>query len=158
MTAEMIDDENESQFGDSHEHDSFDDSEDYSFNDDVVIYSRKVRKGDDSLDEHVENFVLDNIRVIDFQDMAKLIGINEERLKNILGEMGIKLPVEHARKWNDIETGTYKSPEHCAKCQVQLLHRSFFVDEQDCRKCYEKNIPYWVTGRINIRLKFPVKK
>lgn len=99
-------------------------------------------------------FILDTIRTIDYVDIATLIGVKAEDLKKAVEEMGIKLPIERARKWSDIDVGTYKSIENCSRCQVQLNHSAFYVDINECRACLTKNISYWINKGIKIHLMF----
>jgi len=99
-------------------------------------------------------FILENIRIIDYRDIARLIGLKEKDLKAVIEDMGIKLPIDHARRWKDIDVGSFRSLSHCSRCHVQLNHSSFFVGEKNCRKCYEKNIAHWVDKNVPILVKF----
>lgn len=99
-------------------------------------------------------FILDSIRTIDYIDLAKLIGIKPDDLKKAVEEMGLKLPIERARKWSELEVGSFKSIADCSRCQVQLNHSAFYVDINKCRPCLEKNIAYWIEKGIKIRLFF----
>ncbi len=99
-------------------------------------------------------FILDNIRMIDYVDLAKLAGIKADDLKKAVEEIGVKLPIERARKWADLDVGTFKSIADCSRCQVQLNHSAFYVDINKCRPCLEKNITYWIEKGIKIRLMF----
>ena len=56
-----------------------------------------------------KQFILDNIRIIDYRDIASLIGILPDELKGAVESMGIKLPIERAVKWEDLEVGTFKT-------------------------------------------------
>jgi len=91
-----------------------------------------------------KHFILEHIKTIDYNDLAKLINIKSADLKKEVEKMGIKLPLERARKWEDIDLGHFLSLSDCARCQVQCNHRSFFVGIKDCRNCYEKNIKHWI--------------
>ena len=68
--------------------------------------------------------------------------------------MGIKLPLERAKKWEDIDLGHFLSLSACARCQVQCNHSTFHVGIKECRNCYEKNIKHWIKGENLISLKF----
>ena len=102
-----------------------------------------------------QNFIIEHIRTIDYVDMANLLVIKTDELKAAVEKMGIKLPIERAHKWDDIDVGSFISLTHCARCQVQCNHGSFFVGINDCRKCYEKNIKHWVELKVPIILHFP---
>ena len=78
-----------------------------------------------------------------------------EELKKAIETMGIKVPIERARKWEDVETGEYHSLENCARCQVQMKHGVFIVGVGDCRKCYEQNIALWLDNDTEINIRFP---
>ena len=99
-------------------------------------------------------FILEHIRNIDYTDIAKLIGIKSSDLKEAIEKMGIKLPIDRARKWTDIDVGKFMSLSDCSRCQVQLYHSSFYVGINNCKKCYEKNIKHWIGKKIPIILKF----
>ena len=102
-----------------------------------------------------KSFIINFVRIIDYDDLAKLVGIKSVDLKESVEKTGIKLPYERGRKWIDIDVGKFKSLTECARCQVQRNHSSFIVGTQNCRKCLEKNIKHWVESNmiINIRLK-----
>jgi hypothetical protein len=99
-------------------------------------------------------FIMDMVRVIDYHDIAKLVGVKHEELKEAVEKTGIKLPVERARPWADIDVGKFRSIAECARCQVQNNHSSFFVGISNCRKCLEKNIKFWIESNIKIMLYF----
>jgi len=101
------------------------------------------------------SFIYDHIRFIDYLDIAHLLGIKSETLKDVMEQKGLKLPIESARKWENVELGQYKSPDQCARCQVQRKHNTFFVGLKNCRKCYEKNIKHWVALGERVKLIFP---
>ena len=112
----------------------------------------------DPLDEFgsvKKSFIRDFIRLIDYQDIAKIIGIDPEKLKIAVEKTGIKLPYERAKPWEELNVGKYKSLSDCARCQVQLNHASFLVGINHCRKCLEKNIKHWVSidNPINLQIK-----
>jgi len=99
-------------------------------------------------------FIMEHIRTIDYNDIADLIDVKGEELKEAVEKMGIKLPIDHTRKWSDINVGTFRSLTDCARCRVQLNHSSFFVGINNCRKCYAKNIKHWIEINELIKLKF----
>jgi len=99
-------------------------------------------------------FIMDMVRIIDYHDIAKLVGVKHEELKEAVEKTGIKLPVERARPWADIDVGKFRSIAECARCQVQNNHGSFFVGINNCRKCLEKNIKFWIESNIKIMLSF----
>jgi len=101
-----------------------------------------------------KSFILENIRLIDYRDLAKLTGVDAEELKGAVEAIGIKLPVDKARPWKEIDVGSFKSLFDCARCQVQLNHNTFFVGMNNCRKCMEKNIKHWIETNIKIDLHF----
>ena len=101
-----------------------------------------------------KEFILENIRYIDYRDIAKLIGVKPVELKAAVEEMGIKLPIERAEKWSEIDVGKYRSLANCARCQVQINHSTFFVGIKNCKKCMEKNIKHWIENGICIDLRF----
>ena len=100
-------------------------------------------------------FIKKYIRVIDYNDLSKLIGIKAQDLKEAVEKTGIKLPYERAGKWSDLDVGKFISISVCARCFVQKRHNSFIVGKKNCRKCLEKNIKHWVETDtvINIKLK-----
>ncbi|HUT44316.1 MAG TPA: hypothetical protein VMW95_08250 [Desulfobacterales bacterium] len=102
-----------------------------------------------------QEFIKKYIRTIDYVDISKLIGINAHDLKEAVEKTGIKLPYERARKWSDLDVGTFISLSGCARCFVQINHNSFIVGSKNCRKCLEKNIKHWIEDDtvINIKLK-----
>ena len=101
--------------------------------------------------EFIKNF----IRIIEYNDLAKMVGIKSVELKESVEKTGIKLPYERAKKWSDIEVGKFRSLTDCARCQVQKNHSSFLVGTNNCRKCLEKNIKHWIDSNnlIIIKLK-----
>jgi len=101
-----------------------------------------------------KTFILDNIRVIDYRDLARLAGVRADDLRSAVEKMGVKLPIERAKKWTEIDVGKYRSLMDCARCRVQLNHGSFYVGIKPCRKCLEKNIKLWIEKGIPIKLKF----
>jgi len=134
------------------------------FSDTFHLFSKKMeqrkslnKRHKDFLNEvnlSAKRFILENIMVIDYRDLSKLTGIKPVIIKTALVMMGIKVPVEGARKWKEINVGTYASLEECSKCRIQTKHTTFFVGIMDCRKCYEKNIRYWVESGENININF----
>ena len=101
-----------------------------------------------------QSFIIEHIRTIDYVDMANLLLIKPDELKVSVEKMGIKLPIERARKWKDIDVGSFQSLTNCARCQVHCNHGSFFVGIKNCRKCYEKNIKHWIEKKVPIILHF----
>ena len=108
----------------------------------------------DELGSAAKKFILDNIMYIDYTDMAKLVGLKPDVLKQALSMMGIKVPVQGARRWQDIDVGTFESTEECSRCPVQMEHSTFSVGINDCRKCYEENICYWVEEGEMVNIRF----
>ena len=106
------------------------------------------------INSSVKSFIFENIRVLDYYDIAKFIQIKPDMLKSALGKLGIKVPVESSRKWNKISVGTYRSISDCAQCQIQLNHHTFLVGLRNCRKCYEKNISMWIKEGEKINILF----
>ena len=116
-----------------------------------------LKKSDDPLAQFGDvrkAFILDFIRFINYQDMARIVGIKPSDLKEAVEKTGVKLPLERARAWSDIDVGKYRSIADCARCQVQINHGSFFVGMNNCRKCLEKNIRFWIDSNVKIILKF----
>jgi len=99
-------------------------------------------------------FILDNIRVIDYRDLAKLVGVKADDLRGAVEKMGVKLPIERAKRWSEIDVGKYRSLLDCARCQVQLNHGSFYVGIKQCRRCLEKNIKLWISKGEPVKLRF----
>ena len=116
----------------------------------------KLEKEDplDKFDKNRKAFIWDFIRVIDYRDLAKLAGVKADDLKEAVEKTGIKLPLERARRWADIDVGTFRSISACARCQVQIKHSSFYVGIKNCRKCLERNIKLWLENDIPICLMF----
>ncbi|MBN1290553.1 MAG: hypothetical protein JXB48_01850 [Candidatus Latescibacteria bacterium] len=129
---------------------------------DIPVKSVKKKKSahvtEDPLDEFGavrKAFIRDFIRIIDYRDLSKIIGIDDDKLKDAVEKTGIKLPYERAKTWEELNVGKYKSISDCARCQVQLNHSSFLVGINHCRKCLEKNIKHWISidNPINLHLK-----
>ncbi|MDP2984504.1 MAG: hypothetical protein Q8O92_14390 [Candidatus Latescibacter sp.] len=99
-------------------------------------------------------FVVENIKHIDYHDIADLIGVPAEELREAVENSGIKLPIEKARPWNEIPVGSYKTLKDCARCQVQSRHSTFVVGFRDCHICCEENIKHWIEMNEIIRLTF----
>ena len=102
----------------------------------------------------VRAFVLENIKAVYYRDIAELAGISPDNLKSALEKCGIKAPEDKVPRWKDIDLGTYVSLADCARCQVQRRHSSFIVGENDCRRCYERNISHWIKVGEPIRITF----
>ena len=107
------------------------------------------------IDPLFQTFILENIRTLDYRDIAKFIKVKPEKLKSILGGLGINVPVAGARKWDKIEAGKYRSISDCSQCQVQLNHSMFLVGTKNCHKCIEKNINLWINEGEKIRIIIP---
>jgi hypothetical protein len=114
----------------------------------------RVGVGTNELTSAAKKFVIDNIMYVDYRDLASLTGMKSDSLKEVLGTLGIKVPVQGARPWKEIDVGTFLSLDVCAKCQVQSEHSVFAVGIRDCRKCYEENIRNWAEDGETIRLRF----
>ncbi len=101
-----------------------------------------------------KTFILKHIRTINYRDIAKLIDVNPDDIKVLVEKIGIKLPIKRASSWVDIDVGRFKSLSDCARCQIQINHRSFYVGINKCRECYEKNIGYFIQKGEDIVIKF----
>lgn len=100
-------------------------------------------------------FIMEHIRAIHYEDLAKLIGVDPEELREAVEQMGVKLPIERAVRWEEIEFEMNVPLEICARCKVQINHRAFHVEMSGCRECYEKNITLWIDRGEPITVKFP---
>jgi len=100
-------------------------------------------------------FIMEHLRTIDYIDIAAFIGVSPAELKEAIEQMGIKVPIERARRWSAVDVGEFVSIENCARCQVQMFHHAFHVGINECRACYEKNIRFWLERKIVINIKFP---
>jgi hypothetical protein len=112
----------------------------------------------DEMGSSAKKFVLDNVMHIAYEDIAKLMGIKPEVLKNSLGEMGIKVPIAGARQWNEINVGEFESIQKCSQCPVQMEHSTFSVGFTNCRKCCEENIGYWIEEGETVNLRFGIEE
>ena len=101
-----------------------------------------------------KDFIRNFIYTVDYRDIASFIGADQAQLKENVEKTGISLPIDRARPWKDINVGTFKSLDNCARCQVQKNHPSFYVGINECRACYERNIKMWIERSIPISLKF----
>jgi len=108
----------------------------------------------EDLGSALKAFIVDMVKVMDYRDLSVLLEMKPENLKNALGNLGIKVPVESAKKWEDINVGVYQDVSYCSRCQVQLNHHTFLVGIGNCRKCYEENIKHWVKTGESINLYF----
>lgn len=100
-------------------------------------------------------FIMEHIRTIHYEDLAKLLGIKPDDLREAVEQMGVKLPIERALHWEEIDMPSGVQVEVCARCGVQVNHRAFHVGLKGCRECYEKNIALWVERGDPIIIKFP---
>lgn len=118
---------------------------------------QKISKKSDDILENlgptIKTFVTDLIKFIDYRDIAEIIGMEPDKLKESLEKHGIKAPADNIRHWEDIDFGTFRSIELCSKCQVQQNHHSFLVGIRECRKCIEENIRHWMKNGEPINLK-----
>ena len=112
----------------------------------------------DDIETSAKMFVLDNAMYIDYRDIARLIGMKPDALKNALGTRGIRVPIAGARPWKRIDMGTFTSLDECAKCPVQAKHSIFSVGFSNCRKCKEENIKTWIEEGETIRLRFFIEE
>ncbi len=127
-----------------------------------VVISRRSLEEMKNMDEHPldsfgmvrKAFILDNIRTIDYNDLAKLLGIEVDDLKQAVEKAGIRLPIERALPWDELDIGTFRSLLYCARCPVQLDHIAFHVGQTKCKKCLERNIKLWIEKDIIIRFPF----
>ena len=102
----------------------------------------------------IRAFILDNIKEINYHDIASLAGIDAAELKEAIEKCGIKINEEKTARWADIDLGEYESVSECARCQVQKRHSTFIINVNDCRKCYERNISHWIKVGEPIRIGF----
>jgi len=118
---------------------------------------RKRAIKDDPLKKYgyvVRSFILENIREINYRDIARLAGMPEEELKEAMEKMGIKVPEEKVTRWENMRIKEFGGVADCARCQVQCRHSTFLVGYVNCRKCYEDNIAHWIAHNQPIRLIF----
>lgn len=109
------------------------------------------------LDYTVKRFVLENVRDIDYRDLATLTGVKPQDMKAFLSRMGVKVPVQGAKRWKEACFRNPDSPEDCAKCAVQSRHSTFYAGMLDCRQCLKENITYWIEEGVPIKIKFTDK-
>lgn len=118
---------------------------------------RKRGVKDDPLKKYgyiVRTFVLENIREINYRDIARLVGMPEEELKEAVEKMGIRISEEKVERWEDLRIKKFGCVADCARCQVQNRHSTFLVGYNNCRTCYEENIRHWIAHHQPIRLIF----
>ena len=115
---------------------------------------KKEEPSKDDLGTALKSFILDLAKTIDYRDLAVLIDMKPDTLKDIMAEFGIKVPIESAKRWEDIDVGSFKDISFCSRCQVQLNHHTFLVGINDCRKCFEENIRHWVKAGESINIEF----
>ncbi|MFC1512131.1 hypothetical protein ACFL5H_02935 [Candidatus Latescibacterota bacterium] len=112
----------------------------------------------DDIGTSAKKFVLDNVTYIGYRDIARLIGMKPDALKNALGTRGIKVPLAGTHPWKKIDVGTFTALEECAKCPVQAQHSIFSVGINNCRKCIEENIKTWIEEGEIIKLMFGIEE
>lgn len=100
----------------------------------------------------IRAFIMENIKTIDYRDIAELAGIPAEELREAVEKAGIKVDTEKVMRWADVDCGRYDSVSICARCDVQIRHSSFSVGYTDCRRCIEENIRLWVKNGHPIRI------
>ncbi len=118
---------------------------------------RKRALKDDPLKKYgyvVRSFILENIREINYRDIARLAGMSEDELKQAVEKMGIKVTEEKVSRWEDVNIREYAGTADCARCQVQRGHSTFLVGYDNCRTCYEENIKHWIAQNQPIHLVF----
>lgn len=102
----------------------------------------------------VRAFILENIKGLNYRDIARLVGIPEEELKDEVEKAGIKVTEKNVPRWEDLDIQVFETVAACARCQVQCRHSTFLVGYRDCRKCIEENIRHWIDEDHLIRLSF----
>ena len=100
------------------------------------------------------SFILENIQEINYRDLARLVGVPEEELKEAVEIMGIKITEDNAVRWEDLRIQEFVREADCSRCQVQRRHSTFLVGFHNCRKCFEENIKHWISHNHPIRLLF----
>lgn len=118
---------------------------------------RKRAVKDDPLKKYgyvVRSFILENIREINYRDIARLVDIPEDELKDAVEKMGIKVIEEKTTRWEELPIREFGTVADCARCQVQCRHSTFLVGFGNCRICYQDNIKHWIANNQPIRLIF----
>jgi hypothetical protein len=100
----------------------------------------------------IRSFILENIKILDYRDIAELTGISPDELKESMEKIGIKIDSEKIVRWSDLQFKTYESVSACARCDVQCRHSSFIVGFTDCKKCFEENVHLWIQQGHPIRM------
>jgi hypothetical protein len=100
----------------------------------------------------IRSFILENIKVLDYRDIADLAGISAEELREAVEKIGIKMDSEKILRWPDLPFRSYDSVATCARCDVQCRHSSFIVGFTDCKKCFEENVRFWIQQGHPIRI------
>ncbi len=125
----------------------------------LALQSGKKRGGKESPEDPfktygyvVRTFVVENLGALDYRDIASLVGVPADDLKDAIERAGIPLEGEKIGRWENITTGEYKYAEDCARCDVQLRHSIFSVGHRNCAKCLEENIRLWVNSGHPIRI------
>lgn len=102
----------------------------------------------------VRSFIMENIKEINYRDIARLVGMPEEELKDAMEKMGIKVTEEKVERWENLRIQEFGCAADCSRCQVQRRHSTFLVGYDNCRKCFEDNIKHWISHNHPIRLLF----
>ena len=55
------------------------------------------------IDYTVKRFVLENVRDIDYRDLAVLTAVKAQDMKTFLSRMGVKVPVVGAKRWKEVK-------------------------------------------------------
>jgi len=100
----------------------------------------------------VRAFILENIKSIDYRDIAELAGISAEELKEAVEKIGIRADTEKVVRWADAPVKKFVSVSVCARCDIQCRHSTFIVGYTDCKKCIEENIRLWIGQGHPIRI------
>ena len=116
--------------------------------------NKKEETGKEEFSNAIKSFILDLAKIVDYRDLAVLIDMKPETLKDVVADFGIKVPIESAKRWDELDIGKFRDISACSKCQVQLNHHTFLVGINDCRKCLEENIKHWIKAGESINLEF----
>lgn len=97
-------------------------------------------------------FIIENIKYIDYRDLAGLAGISPEELQEAVEKAGFKVDSERAVRWADCDFGKPRAVGDCARCDVQTRHSTFTVGHRDCRTCLEENIRLWIRAGLPVKV------